>query len=276
MSIYLVDYENVNADGFKGIEQLGKEDSVYIFYTTNAGSITFEIHKKLIESSAEMKYFSVSTGKNALDFQLAMFAGYLLGKGIKQNIYIISNDKGFDSNVSFYDKYLIAEDVDVVRHTSIAASLVEKEKAQKTVITQTNVKSGTDTLYNSLCTLLPGYSSCDIINISAVLLGVSDKQDFHTQLVARFKQEKGEEIYTALKSDFVSLKKYDEIYQKLSEIVKDIECSPTDIIKIIKAVKNCEDKQALHKELVAVFGQSKGSEIYRLVRKEYTNITKTA
>lgn len=31
MSIYLVDYENVNADGFRGIEKLGKNDSVYVF-----------------------------------------------------------------------------------------------------------------------------------------------------------------------------------------------------------------------------------------------------
>ena len=50
MSIYLVDYENVNADGFRGIEKLGKNDSVYVFYTTNAGNLSFEAHKKLVES----------------------------------------------------------------------------------------------------------------------------------------------------------------------------------------------------------------------------------
>lgn len=47
MSIYLVDYENVNADGFRGIEKLGKNDSVYVFYTTNAGNLSFEAHKKI-------------------------------------------------------------------------------------------------------------------------------------------------------------------------------------------------------------------------------------
>ena len=86
MSIYLVDYENVNADSFRGIEKLGKNDSVYVFYTTNAGNLSFEAHKKLVESSAEIKYFSVSAGKNALDFQLTMFAGYILGKGSLQTL----------------------------------------------------------------------------------------------------------------------------------------------------------------------------------------------
>ena len=93
MSVYLVDYENVNADGFRGVERLNKDDSVYVFYTTNAENLSFELHKKLVESAAEIKYFSVASGKNALDFQLSMFAGYLVGKGTTQNIYIISNDK---------------------------------------------------------------------------------------------------------------------------------------------------------------------------------------
>ncbi len=270
MSIYLIDYENVNADGFKGIEQLEESDSVYVFYTTNAGSISFEVHKMLVETKAEMKYFSVSKGKNALDFQLTLFAGYLLGKGISQNIYIISNDKGFDSNVSFYDSYLIAEDVDVIRHTSIAASLVEKEKAHKSVITKSENGQGPQTLYSLLCKIMPSYSSCDIINISAILLSVPDKQSLHTQLVSCFKQEKGEEIYSAIKSEFTSLKKYDEKYQKIAELVP--ECSPTDILKVMKAITTSSDKNVLHKELVSVFGQSQGSEIYKLIKKEYTNI----
>lgn len=31
MSIYLVDYENVNADGFRGIEKLGKKTASMFF-----------------------------------------------------------------------------------------------------------------------------------------------------------------------------------------------------------------------------------------------------
>ena len=44
--IYLIDFENVHSDGLKGIEQLGKKDKCYIFYSEQVGM------------------------KNALDFQL--------------------------------------------------------------------------------------------------------------------------------------------------------------------------------------------------------------
>lgn len=274
MSIYLVDYENVNADGFRGVEKLGKDDSVYVFYTTNAGNLSFEIHKKLVESQAEIKYFSVSSGKNALDFQLTMFAGYLLGKGTTQNIYIISNDKGFDADTSFYDSYLFSDGVDVVRHTSIAATYVTKEKPAKVKIIKSDSSYKQDSLYNSLCTLLPGYSSCDVINISAVLLGTADKQEFHTELVARFKQEKGERIYSALKSDFTSLKSFDSNYQKLCSMLKG--CSSADAAAVNSALQKSKDKNSFHKALVAKFGQKKGSEIYNLLKKEYQNLKRTA
>lgn len=274
MSIYLVDYENVNADGFRGVEKLGKNDSLYVFYTTNAGSLSFDVHKKLVECKADIKYFSVSSGKNALDFQLTMFAGYLLGKGMVQNIYIISNDKGFDADTAFYDNYLFSDGVDVVRQTSIAATFVTKEKNTKVKIVKSDTSKKPDSLYNSLCGLLPGYSSCDIINISAVLLGTADKQEFHTELVARFRQERGEAIYSALKSSFNELKKFDENYHRLSEILND--CPESEIIKINSALKKSSDKNGFHKELVAKFGQKRGSEIYNMLKSEYANLKKSA
>lgn len=274
MSIYLIDYENVNADGFRGVEKLSKDDSVYVFYTANAGNLSFEVHKKLVESQADIKYFSVSAGKNALDFQLTMFAGYLLGKGTSQNIYIISNDKGFDADISFYDNYLFADNIDVVRHTSIAATYVTKEKPVKVRIVKSDNSKKQDTLYNSLCALLPGFSSCDIINISAVLLGTADKQEFHTELVARFKQQRGEEIYSALKSNFKELKKFDNSYQKLSALLKDLPDS--DISKVYSALQNTNDKKDFHNELVSKFGQEKGAEIYKHLKNEYSNLKKSA
>lgn len=274
MSIYLMDYENVNTDGFRGVEKLGEDDSVYVFYTTNAGSLSFEAHKKLVESKADMKYFSVSTGKNALDFQLTMFAGYVIGKGTTQNIYIISNDKGFDANISFYNNYLLADGVDIVRHTSIAGTFVAKEKPTKVKIIKSSNGQKPDTLYNSLCSLLPNYSSCDIINISTVLIGTASKQEFHTELMSRFKQEKGGEIYSVLKSEFTELKKFDSNYQKLCSLLKDFTTS--DISEVSLALQKTKDKSEFHKELVAKFGQKKGSEIYNQLKLKYNDLKKTA
>ena len=72
MNYYLVDFENVKKDGLDGIHKLESEDRVCIFYSKNADSITFDQHKRLIESKADIELCKVDVGsKNALVFQLA-------------------------------------------------------------------------------------------------------------------------------------------------------------------------------------------------------------
>ena len=72
MNYYLVDFENVKKDGLDGIHKLEQEDRVCILYSKNADSITFEQHKKIMESKADIELCKVDVGsKNALDFQLA-------------------------------------------------------------------------------------------------------------------------------------------------------------------------------------------------------------
>ena len=97
MSYYLVDFENVKKDGLDGIHKLGKEDKVCIFYSKNADSITFDQHRRLIESKADIEFCKVDVGsKNALDFQLATQLGYLIANKAAELYYIVSKDKGFE------------------------------------------------------------------------------------------------------------------------------------------------------------------------------------
>ena len=97
MSYYLVDFENVKKDGLDGIHKLGKEDKVCIFYSKNADSITFDQHRRLIESKADIELCKVDVGsKNALDFQLATQLGYLIANQAANMYYIVSKDKGFE------------------------------------------------------------------------------------------------------------------------------------------------------------------------------------
>ena len=97
MAVYLIDFENVTSAGISGIQRLAKEDKVYIFYTVNAANMSFAAHMNLLSSPAEVIYYNVTSGgKNALDFQLASFLGYLFSSGEDKDFYIISNDKGYD------------------------------------------------------------------------------------------------------------------------------------------------------------------------------------
>ncbi len=129
MAVYLVDFENVTSAGISGIQRLTKEDKVYIFYTVNASNMSFAAHMNLLSSPAEVIYYNVTSGgKNALDFQLSSFLGYLISKGEDKDFYIISNDKGYDHVKNFWERSGIAEGVKIHGAPSINRSLIPMEK----------------------------------------------------------------------------------------------------------------------------------------------------
>jgi hypothetical protein len=106
MAIFLVDYENVNESGFKGVLSCSKDDMIFVFYTKNGSTITFETHKLLGESKPKIEYLNVENGtRNALDFQLSSYLGFLITNHSKEQFYIVSKDKGYEVLISFWSKY---------------------------------------------------------------------------------------------------------------------------------------------------------------------------
>lgn len=103
--VFLIDYENVTSAGIEGIDKLAETDSVYIFYTAAQQSISFDMHRAILEAKAKISYFAVANGgKNALDFQLASFIGYLVGLSDDKSIYVVSGDKGFQFIWKFWER----------------------------------------------------------------------------------------------------------------------------------------------------------------------------
>ncbi len=107
MAYYLIDFENVKSRGMEGVELLTEEDTVCIFYSDNADSMTFDLHRKLNETKADIIYHKVAVGtKNALDFQLATYLGYLIceqqREGIHPNYFIVTKDNGFTSLMVYW------------------------------------------------------------------------------------------------------------------------------------------------------------------------------
>jgi hypothetical protein len=97
MKFYLVDYENVHISGFDGIKKLDSNSKICIFYSQKADTMTFGLHRRLSETSAEVEYFLVDNSvKNGLDFQLTFYAGYLAKSYGDCEIFVVSNDKGYD------------------------------------------------------------------------------------------------------------------------------------------------------------------------------------
>ena len=107
MAYYLIDFENVKSRGMEGVELLTEEDTVCIFYSDNADSMTFDLHQKLNETKAKIIYHKVAVGtKNALDFQLATYLGYLICEQQKEdvhpNYFIVTKDNGFYSLMVYW------------------------------------------------------------------------------------------------------------------------------------------------------------------------------
>ncbi len=124
MTIYLVDYENVNADSFMGLEQLEDDDIVVVFYSERCNKLPFSLHNRIIASKKQIEYMEAQNGsKNSLDFQLATYLGYLVAKNKECGYVIVSCDSGFNALINFWKK----ENVSIARARNLAAKPLKDE-----------------------------------------------------------------------------------------------------------------------------------------------------
>ena len=105
MIYYLIDFENVK--NIQGINDLDNNSTVIFFYSKNSNTLNFSLHREINDSQANFKYIEIAnTGKNALDFQLSSYLGYLIGKHPQDKFKIVSKDLGFDNVVEFWSKVI--------------------------------------------------------------------------------------------------------------------------------------------------------------------------
>lgn len=100
MAQYLIDYENVFEGGLNGIGRLTEDDCICVFYSEKADHMTFGLHRRLNEAKARITFQKVEVGtKNALDFQLATYLGYIIcqdqSSGKSGKYFIVTKDNGF-------------------------------------------------------------------------------------------------------------------------------------------------------------------------------------
>ena len=115
MAHYLIDYENIH--NIRGCKKLGENDTIVFFYSATANVISIDLHLELVKTQAKTEFLLVkkasanskNTTKNALDFQLSSYVGFLLAKFPKEKIYIVSKDKGYETVEKFLLPFIINE-----------------------------------------------------------------------------------------------------------------------------------------------------------------------
>lgn len=125
MPTILVDYENVNgSNGLKGVDALGMDDTLIIFYSGCCEKIRRDYIQEIRDSGCEFRVIKLKeTGKNALDFYIAVECGVISERGEKQ-IAIISNDKGYQAVIDFFCIEQQAAKVQIIKAGNVENALV--------------------------------------------------------------------------------------------------------------------------------------------------------
>lgn len=287
--VYLVDFENVTSAGISGIQRLTKEDKVYIFYTVNAANMSFAAHLNLLSSPAEVIYYNVSSGgKNALDFQLSSFLGYLISKGEEKSFCIISNDKGFEYVKSFWEKSGLAGEISIDAAPSINRALLPMEKPFTAKIQQGihNQQRGTEPENKPIEAEV---SISENTPVREAEQSVQDIQSIPDPDEVMEKKPKKRGRPKGKKSEVKSVEKTpaakkgrektpspaDVAMETLkTSMAKADVTDPSELKAMMKLLKESEGKQQFYRGIIKIFGMEKGVGVYKTIRPEYTNLTK--
>ncbi len=321
MAVYLVDFENVSSAGLSGIQKLTKEDKVYIFYTVNASNMSFAAHMNLLSSPAEVTYYNVASGgKNALDFQLASFLGYLICQGKEKKFCIISNDRGFEYVKTFWERNGIAVDISISGSPSINRSLTALEKPFAARIQQnvpnipeaaieaaeekpveiaaeatseekqekqtqksdtpkrrgrprssTAAKNGrTAKPKNTVNTAAETAQEAKEKTVSEAVPKAAAKPERDADAVHKPAPGESEKPEKTEHRDMPP-----EVRHTLEHTLAKAGVSePGEIRGVMELLENTNGKQQFYRGILKIFGMERGVEVYKVVRPEYTNLTK--
>ena len=231
--IFLIDFENVHEKGLEGIGELSQNDAVHLFYTKNASKISLDI---LSEVKASLAFHKVNVGKQSLDMQLVSYLGYLIGTvGHEPEYIIISNDTGFGNTLSFWGN----------KHVRLSQApmmcLVEPAVPQPRVVPVLPEPAGSQ----------PAVSADAAIPAESIQESVAQQpmQAPATTRGATLKTQMNNKITVALRDKKVESDKIGKV---------------TAAVMKLYGYKNF--RQAAYREVIRLYGQKEGLELYNIIK----------
>ncbi|MBQ8906741.1 MAG: hypothetical protein IJY85_10305 [Ruminococcus sp.] len=209
MRLFLIDYENVNSAGLDGISMLTQRDRVILFYSASANTISFDVYDELINSRVAFERLNLnSSGKNALDFQLVTYLGYLIAKQEAKEYYIISKDTGYCAALDFCKKQFGAK---VQMKPSIKSAIAGKTPIpvkKKPVAVQRQPKSDTRMIgpEELLAQMDPPVPKDLAAEILSCMKESRTESEFHNALQHQIRSADTKRYYHHLKRYFKAIK----------------------------------------------------------------------
>ncbi len=207
--VFLVDYENVKNQGLNGILKLTENDTVCIFYSEKADSMTFGLHRRLMQTKANVKYQKVDVGtKNALDFQLVLYLGYVISvnqsKGNTDCLYyIVTKDKEFLCLKNYCHRF----HAEVYQVPDVTGNLEDVSEKKETITIEKQEEKPKDTESSSeeliekkVESVLKDEYKDDLPFVVKCIKKYKTKQGLNNALVKQYKDgKKASDIYKAIK-----------------------------------------------------------------------------
>lgn len=297
MKCFLVDYENVNSAGLEGINKLGKDDLVMIFYSDNANTVTFAAMDLIRKSPADIRRYKLKhTSANAADFQVCTYLGYLMGMAEATDIFIISKDRGYMSSLEFCRSCLSAtgKNVDIFPNIIDACNSIasdssigvtyqaparQNDEMKIISVSEPKVENKPEQPQNDIpvkhfevTNIVENNSEKPVeLNIKTDDLTekltpkksqpepVQKKENAEKKQPARVSSETVLNRVTVLVSDADGNKQDSEKYSQICRNITD-------------SIANSSDKHDFYIQMVKQYGQKVGVFYYNAIKKEYSNL----
>lgn len=182
--VFFIDMENVWGRGLESVGELDNADKIILFHGYEHGrTINEDVRQRLGQFTGRVEYVPLKARvKNAMDFEICTYLGYLVGKyGTGPEYIIVSEDKG----------YIAAEEF---LHTI-------EPKAKVRRIASTRVTVNASEVRKKMVILLEGESRKVIKVATEALLEEKNLKDYHNRLNSTLK-ETGSQIYRRTKDFF--------------------------------------------------------------------------
>lgn len=283
MNLFLIDYENVKNAGLTGIDKLSAEDRAVIFYSPNADTISFEMHRTLMQSSCSIEFFKIKRGgKNFLDFQLSTYLGYAMREGIYENAVIISRDQGFDSLTDFWETDFAETSTKLFRFMTIgaftnyisglaksaelsgfaqasekAAAVIAEYEAEAEEIPEPVPQSEAEVFAEEIAS-----------EVAKAVVTAAPKRSRHGKSQPKKAEKKPEKKAAEQESEEASA----EEKVTFEEIISRYPAEKRS--QLIDCLKGCQRRKDLYITLIKGFGKKKGCEFYRDLKGHFDDIKK--